>query len=258
MPTLENLRETNTLAMQSFARPTPWVIFLAALLICVFSGPFGTFSSLSCSFRSLYWGLIVLGSGAMAVWAHALVSGQGWRSVSRLATVSAVYGGLTALLVIGVSLLLLTPIGQYPTHATLIYYSFPSAAVSFFLCRLLMHQHAATPDAADRPALFDRLQTHTKAQAILSLTAKNHYVEVTTDLGSELCLIRLRDAITEVHGLEGFQIHRSHWVAESAVAQIVRQDGSVSVELTNGDSLPISQSRLAEFEAFLQAARSAT
>ena len=257
MLTFENLRETNSLAMQSFARPTPWVVFLAALLICVFSGPFGTFSSLSCSYRSLYWGLIVLGSGAMAVWTHALISSHGWRSVTRLATVSSIYGGLTAILVIGVSLLLLAPIGQYPTHATLIYYSFPSAALSFFLCRLLMRQQVTTPDAPERPALFDRLQTHSQAQAILSLSAKDHYVEVTTDLGPELCLLRLRDAIAEVQPLDGFQIHRSHWVAEHAVEQIVKQTGSVTVQLTNGDSLPISQSRLADFEAFLQAKRNA-
>ena len=45
--------------------------------------------------------------------------------------------------------------------------------------------------------------------SILSLSAQDHYVEVTTDLGKELCFMRLEDAILEVAPEKGFRTHKS-------------------------------------------------
>ena len=79
---------------------------------------------------------------------------------------------------------------------------------------------------------------------IISLEAQDHYVNVTTGKGSILVLIRLTDAIEELEGLEGLEglrIHRSHWVANTAITRTLRKNGKLLVELTNGTTLPVSR-----------------
>ena len=90
------------------------------------------------------------------------------------------------------------------------------------------------------PAFFRRLPAHL-GKNILSLEAQDHYVNVTTDKGSALVLIRLADAIAELEGLEGLRIHRSHWVAENAITKTSRKNGKLQVELSNGTALPVSR-----------------
>jgi DNA-binding LytR/AlgR family response regulator len=80
---------------------------------------------------------------------------------------------------------------------------------------------------------------------LLSLTAEDHYVRVTTVLGSDLVLIRLSDAIAEIGAEKGQRVHRSHWVAGGAVASVDRQSGKTALVLSNGESVPVSQSYLA-------------
>lgn len=69
----------------------------------------------------------------------------------------------------------------------------------------------------------------------------DHYVEVLTERGKTLVLLRLSDAIRETVGVPGVQIHRSHWVALAAVSRVVRSDGKVFAELPNGLRLPVSR-----------------
>lgn len=135
-------------------------------------------------------------------------------------------------------------------------YSFPSAAIIFFLSVVLSRPRIIAsetePIIAKRPDLFSRLEKHADAQRILSLCAQDHYVEVTTEKGSELCLMRLNDAISEAEPEEGLQIHRSHWVAKSAVEKLEIKGSSWQVRLTDGRVLIVSQSRLKELKAFLE------
>ncbi len=64
----------------------------------------------------------------------------------------------------------------------------------------------------------------------------------TTTRGRALLLMRLRDAIAETAGVEGLQIHRSHWVARSGIAKLLRADARLVVETTAGNRLPVSRS----------------
>ena len=69
---------------------------------------------------------------------------------------------------------------------------------------------------------------------------QDHYVEVHTAAGSELLLLRFRDALREVEGVDGLQVHRSHWVARNAVARVERRRGGgrVALRLVNGSKVP--------------------
>jgi DNA-binding LytR/AlgR family response regulator len=61
----------------------------------------------------------------------------------------------------------------------------------------------------------------------------------------------LNDAIAEAVPEVGLQIHRSHWVAKSAIKKVEIKGSSPSVRLTDGRVLKVSQSHLKELEAFL-------
>ena len=76
---------------------------------------------------------------------------------------------------------------------------------------------------------------------LLHLHMQDHYVEVHTAKGSTLVLMRFRDALREVDGIDGMQVHRSHWVAGVAVARMVRRGGRVFLKLTNGSEVPVSR-----------------
>jgi hypothetical protein len=84
---------------------------------------------------------------------------------------------------------------------------------------------------------------------LLSLAAEDHYIRVTTRLGSDLILCRLSDAIAELGPAEGQRVHRSYWVAQGAVASVERKDGKPALLLTNGESVPVSQSYVPALKA---------
>ena len=67
-------------------------------------------------------------------------------------------------------------------------------------------------------------------------------MEVHTGEGSDLLLLRFRDALREVGELDGAQVHRSHWVARAAVAGVERRNGRIALRLVNGRLVPVSRS----------------
>ncbi|WP_245295549.1 LytTR family DNA-binding domain-containing protein [Rhizobium rhizosphaerae] len=102
---------------------------------------------------------------------------------------------------------------------------------------------ALAPAAATSHAvpLLDRLKPEHRA-ALLRLSVQDHYTEIVTARGRELVLLRFSDALREVGGTPGLQVHRSHWVADAFVADLKREDGRLFVVTRDGGSLPVSRS----------------
>jgi len=99
----------------------------------------------------------------------------------------------------------------------------------------------APPSATDA-TLLARLPARSRAE-LLHLRMQDHYVEVHTTAGSEMLLLRFRDALSEVEGVNGLQVHRSHWVARNAVAGVERRGGGrIALRLVNGSRVPVSRS----------------
>lgn len=95
---------------------------------------------------------------------------------------------------------------------------------------------------APEAALLARLPARSRAE-LLHLRMQDHYVEVHTAAGSEMLLLRFRDALREVEGVNGLQVHRSHWVARKAVAGVERRGGGqIALRLVNGSRVPVSRS----------------
>ena len=66
-----------------------------------------------------------------------------------------------------------------------------------------------------------------------------------TALGSELILLRLRDAMAELDGIDGLQVHRSWWVARHAVDDVRRDGRNVRLVLPGGLEAPVARANLA-------------
>ena len=250
---METLRMTTRSATGSLQNSAFWMINSGVIAVCFLSGPFGTFEALPNGLRLIYWGAIVLTTSLLALWIHALIRMRNWTAFPGILAVSIVFGLLVAGIVILISLSLLPPIRRYPGHAELLSYSFPSAAIIFLLSALFMRPLSPRikKSSRERPKLLNRLEKYPNAQRVLSLSAQDHYVEVTTELGTDMCLLRFRDAIAENASEEGFQIHRSHWVAKSAVVKLETRNSTGQVQLVDGRALKVSQSRLAEFKNYL-------
>ena len=57
-------------------------------------------------------------------------------------------------------------------------------------------------------------------------------------------LLRLADAIAETDGVEGLQVHRSHWVARRAISGLLRGRGKVALWMSDGAVVPVSRRHL--------------
>jgi len=110
--------------------------------------------------------------------------------------------------------------------------------------RLLRPRPAAelvAPAPAPAPAKLLAAMSPRLGQEVLALQGEDHYVRVHTPLGSELLLMRLRDAVADLGGLEGEQVHRSWWVARGAVAAVRANGRRLTLTLDNGLEVPVSR-----------------
>ena len=98
----------------------------------------------------------------------------------------------------------------------------------------------APPITTPRPALLDRLPPGFGPD-IVALEMEDHYLRVHGAYGSELILLRMRDAVQEVAPLIGAQVHRSWWVARSAVRETHREGRGVRLVLTGGVEARVSR-----------------
>jgi len=115
------------------------------------------------------------------------------------------------------------------------------SAINVFVAKAQPVQtHAATLGSA--PARFpDRLPLKLRGASIRAVQSEDHYLRIHTDRGSDLILMRLSDALTELEGLEGAQTHRSWWVAKDAVRGVSRGDGRATLTLEGGLAAPVSR-----------------
>ncbi len=81
-----------------------------------------------------------------------------------------------------------------------------------------------------------------QAASVLALEASEHYVQVHTYDRKYLIHHRLRDAIEDMPESLGIQVHRSWWVARSAVVHQRRERRRKLLVLANGTEVPVSDS----------------
>ncbi|GJM10729.1 MAG: LytTr DNA-binding domain protein [Lysobacteraceae bacterium] len=93
-------------------------------------------------------------------------------------------------------------------------------------------------------AFMQRLPVQLRRGNLRALCADGHYIRAWTDLGSDLVLFRLKDAIRELQGLEGMQVHRGWWVARAAIQGSRRENGRLFLLLEGDIEVPVSRSNV--------------
>ncbi|MEP3891333.1 MAG: LytTR family DNA-binding domain-containing protein [Hellea sp.] len=97
----------------------------------------------------------------------------------------------------------------------------------------------------ERPAqILGRLPVHLQGAELYAISAEDHYVRVHTSKGGDMILMRLSDALLETGSVEGVQIHRSWWVAKTAIEDIKSKGRAAEVTLKNNVKAPVSRNML--------------
>ncbi|NOX81404.1 MAG: LytTR family transcriptional regulator [Alphaproteobacteria bacterium] len=91
-----------------------------------------------------------------------------------------------------------------------------------------------------------RLPQELKGAAIYAVKSEDHYLTVYSSNGSALILSRLSDAISELDGIEGAQVHRSWWVARDAIAEVLQTRNRTMLKLKNDVVAPVSRPNVKE------------
>jgi hypothetical protein len=229
-------------------------MILTTVVLAV-SGPFGTFQSFNVGQRFGYWAVMVVASYLVG---HA--AARFFLELSREQIVQkwprVIVAGLLASLPVTIVVLLVNGVAYqhvdvgeslmiwlYVTIITL------AVVVMFVTLGDLMRAEPEAAGAAAVPApaqppppppILTRVPLPQRGR-LLALVVEDHYVEIVTDKGKTLVLMRLADAMREAAGVPGLQIHRSHWVARDAVVKAHRADGKLSLDLSNGLRLPVSR-----------------
>ncbi|GAB5379321.1 MAG: LytTR family DNA-binding domain-containing protein [Aliiglaciecola sp.] len=80
-----------------------------------------------------------------------------------------------------------------------------------------------------------------KRGELLCLEMDDHYINVYTDKGHHMVLMRFKDAISVLSNYPGLQTHRSWWVANDAIIKVEKDDRKLKLTLLNGMSVPVSR-----------------
>ena len=86
-------------------------------------------------------------------------------------------------------------------------------------------------------------------QKLVRMQSADHYVEVHTEKGPKLLLMRLADATQMLDAFDGAQVHRSHWVNYNEIAGVVKRNRKVWLRMSDGAEVPVSRSYRPELRA---------
>lgn len=231
---------------QSFAAAAAAGVFLAVV------GAFGT-GERPLLERLIYWvPMMLAGTGAGFAVALRMMRRPkvGENQILLWAIVTAVVSVPGTLLVWGYTLLVF---GREPTSLPVLFLdvaivSGAAAAIMMLINRPGPATHAAPPSASGPPAparFLDRLPPKLKGATLYAVEAEDHYLRLRTSKGSDLVLLRMADAIAELDGIEGAQVHRSWWVAKDAVTEVKRDGRRVTLMLADGAEAPVSRANVA-------------
>lgn len=87
-------------------------------------------------------------------------------------------------------------------------------------------------------------------ESVAAIEAEDHYCRVRRSDGSDALIhYRFGDALGEVGGIDGQQVHRGAWVASRAVSGAIREGRRWLLVLVDGSKVPVSATHLADVRA---------
>lgn len=222
-----------------------WIGLLGAGCAIGLTGPFGTYDALPTLLRTGYWLLVV----TTTFWLGYLVS----FAVTSCAEdcgigtpLSLGIGAATASLPVtawlaGLHMMFFAASFWVDALRLLPYVAVIAVVVATVSEALAANEAGPVPSAtlAPEPAWLDQLPSHLGRELIL-LHAQDHYVRAQTERGETLIRASLQDAANDL-GDYGVRLHRSWWVARSAIQAYRYRNGAPVVVLRNGLELPVGR-----------------
>lgn len=229
------------LRQQAGGRRT-WLLLAVISIVVGMAGPFGTFVDLGLPERLAYWSLAVTGTFFLAGLSLSVTDGLLARrrpgAAIRLGIGAAIAGAPIAGFVLGLGYLF----GLGGSDVAVVYAN--SVAICFGVSLVFLlcgERRVAAPPPP--PTILGRLPP-AKRGHLIRLFVCDHYVEIVTDKGRGLALMRLMDAIAETPPEPGLRVHRSHWVAVQAVTGCRRSQGRLFLKTLDGACVPVSRNAL--------------
>jgi len=227
--------------------------FLAGFgLFLGFLGPYGTADDPALP-RHVFWLTVLVAGGVLGITIEAGLRDRmpgPW--TAALAAVPLMTPPIVLIVVAAMTILFERDHDFFADHATK-----PVAEV-FVICLVVMVMRRLLWQPAQRivetrtihspplpgaeAAFRRRLSAQRRAARLLAVEAHDHYVRVHTDAGVELLTLRFADAMTELAGAHGFQVHRSWWVSAAAIKAARWRRASGEIELDGGLIVPVSRS----------------
>jgi len=234
-----------------FRTMKPVVIWAVLTVIVGFAGPFGTYLSIAMPKRLLLWALLVLSGILIGLSVRAFVVGT--LKLTRFYDGALLTAGLTAVVlppILTGIIRLVEPTVEPPSYDELAVFVFLVSlsagayrtGASYTERRQALSEKPPDPVPLTQaaPRLLERLPVAMRGQ-LISISVRDHYVDVLTDKGTSSLLMRLSDAIAETEPTKGAQIHRSHWVAWEFVHAFDKKSGRLLLTLDGAAWLPVSR-----------------
>ena len=238
-----------------------WATELAACLgvgaVLGVVGPFGSFFNDVLIVRVAYWAGVFLVCGLvlglafrlLAPWARQ--SGvPAWAWVPAMALVVSVpLAGVTRLMAAALWPAIRQSVGPIEWYGQTALVGLAYASL-YGVLRARSGPRDAPPDQVEpkAPPILRRLPPRLGPE-LLCLSMEDHYVRLHTVHGSALVLMSLGQAIDEVRGPEGLQVHRSWWVARDAVEGVIKDGRKLRLRLKGGIEAPVSRASVSRLRA---------
>ena len=242
------------LAMIAAVKPFNFALWFLLILALAVAGPFGTYATVGFGGRLLYWAPVVLVACLLGYQASFIARYLTRRRPPIIADLVAtaimcgVFGPLNW--VFTQATLSHTPTMVPNLGLMMVYIAALSLAILTgrrLIPGLEKLNYLPRTHDVNQPRLLRRLAEGDRSR-VLYLSSQGHFVEVVTDQGVTRLRMRLADAIDDMDGVPGYATHRSHWVAESAIARMSKTQGKLHLHLSNGETVPVSRTYQARLE----------
>ena len=233
-----------------------WAIDLAvATVIGLFFGlvgPFGSFINGSAAVRIAHW--------VLSTWCAVLIFGL----VARLSLAAAQRWKIPAVVTLGAGLLIgaaplavlvaliarsfwpdLSGMTALDWYGQCLIISAPSLA-AYVGVRWALTRNQGKAVLPERSMLEPAPSATGMLDEVLCLRMEDHYVRIHSAVGSRLVAGPFERVIAGLGGQEGMRVHRSWWVARSAVVGVMSDGRNLKLELSNGLQAPVSRASVAK------------
>ena len=138
---------------------------------------------------------------------------------------------------------------QFPLSLPVFVYILPQVFILGIIIDSMMRFIYQLEDVKikDKPGqTFINRLPHKLGDKLICFTMEDHYIQVYTELGNHMMLMRMKDALIELEDFDGMQVHRSYWVANKAVSGTRKESRKNILIMSNDMEVPVSRKYLSK------------